>query len=200
MTDAALLSQYDLENQAGGGSIFSKSAATSNVQRIYPVLWAKQFIADTSLESLFLDVGITYREVFASALSALPFGRLGGSRYSAVGHVEELVSENMAHVIPSSRDEISPDAEEYARHLGIFGSLLRAQEIVWCVVPQSRCLRIDRYDDPEEEGQSLIRMTIMTSERADRVVQLDDQLEDIFCTEIPSRHQPYFAFTYQFEK
>lgn len=98
------------------------------------------------------------------------------------------------------KDEISPDAEEYARSLGIYGSLLRSQELVRHLVPELRALRIDRHDDPEEGGYSVVRFNVVTSESVEKVLQLDDQLQDVFCGEIPPRHQPYFAFTYDFEK
>ncbi len=195
MTEAAVLYPHDLENQLGIGLSHSTSDKT---QEINPALsWVKKLLTATPVESNLFGAETTFREFFAGALSALPFEGLAGSRFSSIGKGEELASEDIPLVFPSSRDEIAPDAEEYARHLGICGSLLRTQEMVWRVVPRLKCLRIDRYDDPEEEGQSLIRMTIVTSEPVERVVLLDDQLQDIFCAEIPPRHQPYFAFTYQ---
>lgn len=98
------------------------------------------------------------------------------------------------------RETVTPRAEEYAKSLGAYGSLLLAKKLVSEKVPNLRRLTIEREDDPDEGGHPVIRFTITTPEPVERILELDDQLLDAFCREIPPRHQPYFVFTYQFEE
>jgi hypothetical protein len=202
MTQAALLYQDDLGNQGGIGLSHPARAISAKAQEVQPALsWVKQLMAGIPTELFLSGVETSLRASLAGGMSALTLiERLVGFPSSIARHEEDLASENIPLFFPSSKDEISAGAEEYARPLGIYGSLLRSQEIVWCVIPELKKLRIDRYDDREEGGYSVIRLEIVTSKAAREIAQLDDQLQDIFCREIPPRHQPYFAFTYQFEK
>lgn len=97
------------------------------------------------------------------------------------------------------RETVSPQAEEYARSLGAYGSLIQSKKLVRETFPTLRRLAIDRENDPDEGGHPVVRFTITTPEPVERVLELDDQLLDAFCREIPPRHQPYLTFTYQFE-
>lgn len=95
------------------------------------------------------------------------------------------------------REVISPAAEEYARSLGAYGSLILAKELVRKTFPSRQGLTIDREEDPDEGGYPVIRLTITTPDPVERVLEQDDQLQRAFCRRIPPRHQPYFAITYQ---
>ena len=97
------------------------------------------------------------------------------------------------------REVTSPAAEEYARSLGAYGSLILARNLVWETFPVLGRLSIDRQEDLDEGGYPVIRFTITTPDPVERVLDLDDQLKNAFCRMTPPRHQPYFTSTYQFE-
>ncbi len=95
------------------------------------------------------------------------------------------------------REVVSLAAEEYARSLGAYGSLILTKKLVWETIPNLRHLSIDRQEDLDEGGYPVIRFTITTPDPVERVLEQDDQLQRAFCHRIPPRHQPYFAITYQ---
>jgi len=49
-------------------------------------------------------------------------------------------------------------------------------------------LTIDREDDLDEGGYPVIRFTITTTEPVEQVLELDDQLLNRFCGDIPPKH------------
>jgi len=97
------------------------------------------------------------------------------------------------------REAVSPAAEEYAKSLGVYGSLILSKKLVWETFPNLRHLSIGREEDMEEGVHPVIRFTITTPDSVERVLELDDQLKSAFCRMTPPRHQPRFSFTYQFE-
>ena len=98
------------------------------------------------------------------------------------------------------RETISPQAVEYTKSLGAYGSLVMAKKLVWETFPNLRRLTVSREEDPEEGGHPVTRFTITTSEPVERVLDLNDELLDAFCRDIPARHQSYFAFTFEPEE
>jgi len=97
------------------------------------------------------------------------------------------------------REVTAPAAEEYAKSLGVYGSLILTKKLIWETIPHLRHLSIDREEDMEEGGYSVIRFTITTPDPVERVLDLDDQLQNAFCRMTPPRHQSHFSFTYQFD-
>lgn len=95
------------------------------------------------------------------------------------------------------REVVSPAAEEYAKSLGAYGSLILTKKLIWETIPNLRHLSIDRQEDLDEGGYPVVRFTITTPDPVERVLEQDDQLQRAFCRRIPPRHQPYFAITYQ---
>lgn len=101
-----------------------------------------------------------------------------------------------ARTIPET---ITPAAEKHARSLGLYGSLVLAKEIARETLPSMRALNVDVKEDPDEGGYPTICFAITTREPVDRVVELDDALQDALYNYIPAHHRPYLSFAYRFE-
>ncbi len=206
MTQTAVPYQEELVNQGAIGLSQSTEAISAKAQEAQTVfLDLRQLIVPTGIASFWFSGEHSLPAFLRGKFSTLTLIEwLVRTQFTPTvsirAHGEVFTAESVVLVSQSPKDEISPDAEEYARSLGIYGSLLRSQELARCAIPEIRALRIERYDDPEEGGHSVIRFEIVTSKTVEEVLQLDDELQDLFCREIPPRHQPYFAITYHFEK
>jgi len=57
-------------------------------------------------------------------------------------------------------ETVTPEAEEYARSLGLYDALLVTRELTLQMLPSTRGLQIDVEHDPEEDGYATIGLTI----------------------------------------
>ncbi|MFQ5853695.1 MAG: hypothetical protein ACE5JU_24315 [Candidatus Binatia bacterium] len=94
---------------------------------------------------------------------------------------------------------ITPDATKHSKSLGLYGSLVRTTEIVHKALPSSKALNVDVKKDPEEGGHPTICFAITIAESVDRVLELDDALQDTLYDFLPPDHHPHLSFTYHFE-
>jgi hypothetical protein len=94
-------------------------------------------------------------------------------------------------------ETITPAAENFAREKGLAESLLQAKELVRRVHTSARGLFVDLEPDLDEEGNPTIRFHITTDEPVERVLELNNALEDAFCREIPARDRVYLSYTYR---
>jgi len=58
---------------------------------------------------------------------------------------------------------------------------------------------VDVKKDPDEGGYPTICFTITIQESVDRVLELDDALQDALYERIPADDRLYLSFAYQFE-
>lgn len=100
---------------------------------------------------------------------------------------------------PSFPIVITPNAEKFSKSLGLYGSLVRTTEIVHKILPTSKALNVDVKKDPDEGGYPTICFAITIAESVDRVLELDDALQDMLYDSLPTDHRPHLSFTYHFE-
>jgi len=108
---------------------------------------------------------------------------------------------NVGSALPtlSNPETVAPDAEKYAKSLGLYGALMLTKTIVREIFPMMTALALDKKQDPDDEGYSTICFTITTSASVNRVMELDDALQDILYERTPVDALLYFSFTYRFE-
>jgi hypothetical protein len=90
-------------------------------------------------------------------------------------------------------------AEEYAKSLGLYGTLVLTKGFVWAMMPSMRALYVDLVEDPDEGEYPTIRFTIMIPDPVEDVLQLDRSLQKVIYQHLPSRALMHFSFLYQFE-
>jgi hypothetical protein len=95
--------------------------------------------------------------------------------------------------------EITPAAEKYAKHLGLYGALVLTKTLVHEQFSSMKALTVDVKEDPDEGGYSTICFAITIHETVDRVLELEDALYDMLYDRLPSDALFYFSFTYRFE-
>ena len=96
-------------------------------------------------------------------------------------------------------ETITPAAENFARERGLAEPLLQTKELVRRILPGARGLFVDLEEDLDDEENPTIRFHITTAESVDRVMELNNALEDAFCREIPAQHRVFFSYTYRLE-
>jgi hypothetical protein len=90
-------------------------------------------------------------------------------------------------------------AEEYAKSLGLYGTLVLTRGLVWAMMPSIRALYVDLVEDPDEGEYPTIRFTIMIPDPVEDVLQLDRSLQKVIYQHLPSRALMHFSFFYRFE-
>jgi hypothetical protein len=110
-------------------------------------------------------------------------------------------SSSMRSPFPSgiSATEITPAAEKYAKHLGLYGALVLTKTLVHEQFSSMKALTVDVNEDPDEGGYSTICFAITIHETVDRVLELEDALYDMLYDRLPPDALFYFSFTYRFE-
>lgn len=98
-----------------------------------------------------------------------------------------------------SAAEITPAAEKYAKHLGLFGALVITKTLVYEKFSSMKALTVDVKEDPDEGGYSTICFAITIHESVDRVLELEDAFYDMLYDRLPPDALFYFSFTYRFE-
>ena len=98
-----------------------------------------------------------------------------------------------------SAAEITPAAEKYAKHLGLYGALVLTKTLVHEQFSSMKALTVDVKEDPDEGGYSTICFAITIHESVDRVLELEDALYDMLYDRLPPDALFYFSFTYRFE-
>ena len=95
-------------------------------------------------------------------------------------------------------ETVTPAAENYAKSLEIYDSLLLTKRIVREIMPSIKALDVDLARDPEEDGYSTIRLTITTPEPVDRVLELNAALQGALFERLPAKPRIYLSFAYRF--
>ena len=94
---------------------------------------------------------------------------------------------------------ITPAAESYAKANGLYESVMRTKQIVRDVMPGIRALTVHLEEDPDEGGYPTICFDIKTPEPVDRLLPLDEALEDALLEGVPAKDRLHLTFHYQFE-
>jgi len=103
------------------------------------------------------------------------------------------------HDLAGHNIAITQEAEAYARSHGLKHTLLKITTIIREVIPTAKELRVDFKEDPEEQTLGTICFTMTVSEPVHRMLQLDDQLQDVLYERIEPNDRPSFSFAYSFE-
>jgi hypothetical protein len=98
-----------------------------------------------------------------------------------------------------SAAEITAAAENYAKHLGLYGALVLTKTLVHEQFSSMEALTVDVKEDPDEGGYATICFAITIQESVDRVLELEDALYDMLYDRLPPDALFYFSFTYRFE-
>lgn len=117
--------------------------------------------------------------------------RVGGEQPAAIG------IKIPSHTFPQI---FTPAAMKYARSLGLYGSLVMTTQIILENFSPPGAIHVDVKKDPDEGGYTTICFTITTTESVDRVLELDDVLQDALYDRIQPDHHSYISFAYHFEK
>jgi hypothetical protein len=102
-------------------------------------------------------------------------------------------------VLETIPETVTPAAEGFAKEKGMYESLVRAKGLVRKIMPSARALAVDIEDDPDEGGYTSVCLQITTSEPVERVLELDNALENALIDQIPAEHRMFLTFAYQFE-
>ncbi len=95
------------------------------------------------------------------------------------------------------REVMAPDVEEYARHARIYVWLKVAKTTVYETLPSLRGMTLELLKDPEgEEADSSICFYLSVGESPERMLQLDETLQNALYDRLPAGIRHHFSFVY----
>jgi len=98
-----------------------------------------------------------------------------------------------------ARETLTQEAQSFSRTKGLVGSLVLARQLIQDLLPAMTPIRIALERDPEIAGYETLLFHIAIDEPAERLIELDDQLQDLIFDHIPPKHRRYFLFRYGLE-
>lgn len=120
-------------------------------------------------------------------------GAVGSLSFKEVGPLE------LPKFTSRPRDTVLPRAVEYAKTIGVYGSIFLAVDAIKEVLPSSRVISVDAKDDPDEGGYKIICFSITVRENVEKLVELNRLLQSTLYERVPNDHLAYLAFAYKFE-
>ncbi|MFQ5802815.1 MAG: hypothetical protein ACE5JQ_07990 [Candidatus Methylomirabilales bacterium] len=95
-------------------------------------------------------------------------------------------------------ETVTPAAESYARSAHLYMSLELTKKVIRETMPSAIGIYVDLKNDPEESNYPTICFKITIGESVDRVLELDDLLQDRLYRDVPPGHRTFLSFAYRF--
>lgn len=113
---------------------------------------------------------------------------------------EKVESGSLGGRISDIPERIELAAEKYARSVGLYGSLVLAKQIIREQL--ASCLSgisVDLREDPDDVDYATVCFVLQIRESAERMLELDQALQETMIEKIPARDLVHISILYRFE-
>ncbi len=121
-----------------------------------------------------------------------------------VGDAQYLLSEpcaprGLGQSIGPAGDLVTPEARQFATAHRLLGSTNLARRFIQDLLPPATIVRIGVYHDPEIVGYETLSFNVSIDASAERLMELNERVQDQIFEKISPQHRRYFSFHYGLE-